>query len=126
MRAVKGKNTRPEMTVRSALHKRGFRYRLHDKKLPGTPDIVFPSKLKVIFVHGCFWHGHDCERGARIPKTNADYWRRKIAANKVRDAQNNIHLHDLGWNVLAIWECEITSQNKWLKKAQGFLRNERN
>src|SRR5205814_5907334 len=87
MRAVKGRDTAPEMTVRRIVHGMGYRYRLHRKDLPGKPDLVFPRDHKVIFVHGCFWHGHDCQRGARAPKMNADYWSTKIARNRNRDVQ---------------------------------------
>lgn len=85
MRAVKGRDTGPELAVRRMLHARGYRYRLHRKDLPGKPDMTFPSRRKVVFVHGCFWHGHSCPRGARMPKTNADYWRAKIGRNRERD-----------------------------------------
>jgi DNA mismatch endonuclease (patch repair protein) len=88
MRAVKGKDTKPEMIVRRMAHALGYRYRLHRTDLPGSPDLVFAGRQKVIFVHGCFWHGHDCARGSRQPKTNAEYWRAKIARNVTRDAAN--------------------------------------
>jgi DNA mismatch endonuclease (patch repair protein) len=107
MRAVKGKDTKPEWLVRSLLHAAGFRYRLHVKNLPGKPDLVFPSRRKVVFVHGCFWHGHDCARGDRQPKTNADYWLAKIARNKARDAQHLAALRADGWKPHVVWECEI-------------------
>jgi len=107
MRAVKAKDTKPEWIVRRLLHAAGFRYRLHAKDLPGKPDIVFPSRRKVIFVHGCFWHGHDCARGARMPKTNADYWSAKIARNVERDARHLEALRVDGWRTLVVWECEI-------------------
>ncbi len=106
MRAVKSVNTRPEMIVRSTAHRLGFRFRLHDKTLPGRPDLVFLGRRKVIFVNGCFWHGHDCKRGDRAPKTNAAYWRAKIARNKARDAEVGAALIAAGWNVLIVWECE--------------------
>lgn len=107
MRAVKSRDTKPEMMVRRMVHAMGYRYRLHRKDLPGKPDLVFPSRRKVIFVHGCFWHGHDCKRGARTPKTNRDYWQAKIQRNMVRDAQRRSELSQSGWAVLTIWECEI-------------------
>jgi DNA mismatch endonuclease (patch repair protein) len=84
MRAVRSEDTKPEMLIRRMLHGLGYRYRLHDKTLPGKPDVVFTARRKVVFIHGCFWHGHDCARGARIPKSNTDYWTKKIARNRER------------------------------------------
>lgn len=107
MRAVKSRDTKPEMLVRRAAHALGYRFRLHRKDLPGSPDLVFPSRKKVIFVHGCFWHGHDCARGARMPKTNAEYWRAKMAGNVARDERVRAELAALGWEVLTVWECEL-------------------
>lgn len=107
MRAVKSENTAPERVLRTALHRLGYRYRLHVKHLPGKPDLVFPKHRVVIFVHGCFWHGHDCKRGARQPKTNAAYWREKIARNKERDASHDKKLKEMGWRVITIWECAL-------------------
>lgn len=119
MRAVKGKDTKPEMKVRRMIHGMGYRYRLHRKDLPGKPDLVFPSRKKVIFVHGCFWHGHDCSRGARVPKSNRDYWISKINRNRDRDAQSNEALLKDGWRVLTIWECEL----KDLKSVNTEFKN---
>ncbi|MGT2515171.1 very short patch repair endonuclease [Sphingomonas panni] len=107
MRAVQSKDTKPEMLVRRALHRLSYRFRLHRKDLPGSPDIVFPGRRKVIFVHGCFWHGHSCKRGARQPKENADYWRAKIARNVARDREAQAALIGLGWTPLTVWECEL-------------------
>ena len=107
MRAVKGKNTGPEMTVRRLVHGMGYRYRLHRKGLPGKPDLVFARRRKVIFVHGCFWHGHACKRGDRIPRTNRDYWTRKIARNRERDQEHLGALRADRWRALVIWECEV-------------------
>ncbi len=107
MRAVKGKNTTPELTVRRTLHALGYRYRLHAVDLPGKPDLVFPARKTAVFVHGCFWHGHDCPRGARLPKTNVDYWFAKIARNRERDVQNQHALAHAGWTALVIWECAL-------------------
>ncbi|MEM9751562.1 MAG: very short patch repair endonuclease [Pseudomonadota bacterium] len=121
MRAVKSKDTGPERALRRALHKAGRRYRLHDKRLPGAPDLVFPSKRKVIFVHGCFWHGHDCRRGARVPKTNRDYWLAKIDRNRTRDARRLFELEALGWDALIIWECELKDLETAVRTAQAFL-----
>lgn len=106
MAAVKGKDTKPEMIVRRAAHALGYRYRLHRKDLPGKPDLVFPGRRKAVFVHGCFWHGHDCARGRRKPKQNADYWAAKIARNVARDRASQAALADAGWAVLTVWECE--------------------
>jgi DNA mismatch endonuclease (patch repair protein) len=107
MSRVRSKDTTPELLVRSALHRLGFRYRLHVRTLPGCPDLVFPSRRTVIFIHGCFWHGHDCKRGARVPKTNSGYWREKIERNRSRDAVSEARLAGSGWNVLVVWECEL-------------------
>jgi DNA mismatch endonuclease (patch repair protein) len=91
------------------LHAEGYRYRLHLKSLPGCPDVVFPSRRKALFINGCFWHGHTCSRGSRVPKANRQYWEKKIAGNKERDSCSLEELHALGWEVLTIWECEIKS-----------------
>ncbi|MDB5416852.1 MAG: G:T-mismatch repair endonuclease [Phenylobacterium sp.] len=107
MRRVKGRNTTPEMTVRRVLTGLGARYRLHRKDLPGSPDIVMPGRRLALFVHGCFWHGHDCARGARVPKANRDYWVGKVARNRVRDEASRIALQAAGWRVETIWECEL-------------------
>ena len=121
MRAVKGKDTGTEMTVRRIVHRMGFRYRLHRKDLPGKPDLVFGPRRKVIFVHGCFWHGHTCKRGDRIPKENWRYWTKKIARNKERDREHVSALKAKGWRVLVIWECE-TKDTKWLgKRVRAYL-----
>ncbi|WP_091735026.1 very short patch repair endonuclease [Phenylobacterium immobile] len=107
MRRVRAKDTGPEMTVRRALTALGARYRLHRKDLPGSPDIVMPGRKLTIFVHGCFWHGHDCVRGARVPKANADYWIAKIGRNQARDARNLAALAERGWRAEVVWECEL-------------------
>ncbi|GGO38607.1 very short patch repair endonuclease [Gemmobacter aquaticus] len=112
MRAVKSKDTTPEMKVRRLVHGLGCRYRLHRKDLPGKPDLVFGSRRKVIMVNGCFWHGHDCARGARQPKSNSDYWKPKIGRNVARDATNLAALQDAGWDVLTIWECETKAADR--------------
>ncbi|MGO9095598.1 MAG: very short patch repair endonuclease [Bryobacteraceae bacterium] len=109
MQAVKSRDTAPEMVVRRLLHARGFRYRLHRRDLPGCPDLVFSRRRKVVFVHGCFWHGHSCARGARMPKANADYWTAKIDRNRLRDAKTTARLLSEGWDVLIVWECEIAN-----------------
>ena len=106
MAGIKGRNTGPEKAVRSAIHRRGFRFRLYRKALPGTPDLVFPKYRAVIFVHGCFWHGHDCHL-FRWPKTREEFWRRKILSNIERDQSQFRALTDSGWRVATIWECAL-------------------
>jgi DNA mismatch endonuclease (patch repair protein) len=107
MRQVKGGDTGPELVVRRALTRLGARYRLHRKDLPGSPDIVLPGRRLAVFVHGCFWHGHDCARGARVPKANRDYWVGKVERNRARDARSAEGLAALGWRVATIWECDL-------------------
>lgn len=107
MAKIKSKNTKPELLLRKGLHALGFRYRLHDAKLPGKPDLVFPSRRKVVFVNGCFWHGHDCPVGARLPKSNTDFWIEKRERNQARDQRQMAQLKDLGWECLVVWECDI-------------------
>jgi DNA mismatch endonuclease (patch repair protein) len=107
MARVKGKNTSPELAVRKVLTALGARYRLHRKDLPGKPDIVLPGRRLAIFVHGCFWHGHDCARGARVPQANRDYWVAKVARNQARDQRNRTDLAAAGWRVETVWECEL-------------------
>jgi DNA mismatch endonuclease (patch repair protein) len=106
MRAVRSRDTAPEMRVRRAAHALGLRFRLHRASLPGCPDLVFVGRRAALFVHGCFWHGHDCPRGARRPRANAVYWSAKIARNRERDAAALAALEALGWRALVIWECE--------------------
>ena len=122
MRAVKGKDTKPELIVRRLTHALGYRYRLHRKDLPGSPDLVFAGRQKVIFVHGCFWHGHDCARGSRQPKTNAEYWRAKIARNAARDAANLKALEAHGWRALVLWECDLKDRDALAVRLRDFLR----
>lgn len=121
MRAVRAKNTGPEVTVRRAAHRLGYRFRLHRSDLPGRPDLAFPSRRKAIYVHGCFWHGHDCRRGSRQPQNNADYWRNKIERNRSRDASNQEAMQELGWAVLVIWECETRNMKALDAKLRAFL-----
>ena len=120
MRAVRGKDTGPEWFVRRLLHGQGYRYRLHDPRLPGKPDLVFASRGKVIFVHGCFWHAHGCRYG-QAPKSKLDYWLPKLEANKGRDREKASQLRALGWSVLAVWQCETLSPNRLSRKLQRFL-----
>jgi DNA mismatch endonuclease, patch repair protein len=121
MRQVQSQNTKPELLVRSLAHRLGYRFRLYRRDLPGTPDLVFPARAKVVFVHGCFWHGHPCRRGARLPKTNTEYWQAKIARNKKRDQQHWRVLHQLGWSTLVLWECQLQDQRKLAAKLSRFL-----
>ena len=110
MRRVKGRDTTPELKVRRLLWRLGARYRLYRKDLPGKPDIVLPGRKLAIFVHGCFWHGHDCARGARVPKANRDYWLRKVARNRARDVAARAKLEAMGWRVLVVWECGLKDE----------------
>ena len=112
MSRIRSKNTKPELALRKALFARGFRYRVNDKKLLGKPDIVLPKCKTVIFIHGCFWHGHEDCKYAYIPKTNTKFWIDKITSNAERDKVNAEKLTALGWNVLAVWECEIRHTHK--------------
>lgn len=121
MQAVRSKDTKPEMMVRRIVHAQGYRYRLHRRDLPGTPDLTFPSRRKVIFVHGCFWHGHPCRGEPRLPKTNRDYWVPKIRRNAERDAEHDRDLAELGWESLTVWECELRDRDRLLEKLVAFL-----
>jgi DNA mismatch endonuclease (patch repair protein) len=121
MQAIRSKNTRPELLVRRLLHANGYRYRLHSKKLPGCPDLVFPGRKKVLFIHGCWWHGHDCQRGSRLPKTNVGYWAKKVIRNRNRDADSRKQLEAEGWEVLAIWECQLNDESSVLMQLVRFL-----
>lgn len=125
MRAVKSANTKPEITLRKALHARGLRYRLNVKTLPGKPDLVFPKYRAVIFVHGCFWHGHDCVRGSRVPKSNRAYWKAKIARNIARDQEQVKALAALGWRAYVQWECALKDVDKAADKAARWLKRPR-
>ncbi len=110
MRRVKGRDTAPELKVRRLLWRLGGRYRLHRKDLPGSPDIVLPGRRLALFVHGCFWHGHDCARGSRVPKANRPYWEGKIARNRARDIAAREALQAGGWTVATLWECELKDE----------------
>jgi len=112
MRAVKGRDTTPELAVRRILRAAGIGYRLGGRGLPGRPDLVMQGRRVAVFVHGCFWHGHDCPRGARLPKANADYWTAKIGRNRARDSAACRALEGAGWRVVTVWECDM--------KAAGF------
>jgi DNA mismatch endonuclease, patch repair protein len=124
MRAVRSVDTAPELIVRRLVYSLGFRYRLYRKDLPGTPDLAFISLQKLIFVHGCFWHGHSCKRGNRIPKTNRNYWKKKIKRNMERDKTVKRQLSRLEWKSISIWECEINNRRPEIeKKILRFLRS---
>ena len=120
MKSIGQKNTSPEWTVRRLLHRLGYRFRLHRKDLPGTPDIVLPGRRKAIFVHGCFWHGHDCPKG-KLPKSNRDYWVPKIRKNKERDARKERELREAGWNIETVWQCQTKDLEALEARLQKFL-----
>jgi len=123
MRRVKTANTGIEKSVRSVLHKLGFRFRLNNRKLPGKPDVVLRRYETVVFVHGCFWHGHnECAKGQLRPKKNAIYWKRKIDKNQERDARVKAKLESDGWKVLTIWECEVKNEQLLVEKIQKFVK----
>ena len=120
MRAIRSKDTEPEMAVRSVVHGLGYRFRLHRQDLPGTPDLVFPARRKVIFVHGCFWHSHACKTGL-IPKSNRDFWLPKLRRNKMRDRRNLEVLAQQGWDALVIWQCELKNSSAVSRRVRQFL-----
>ena len=120
MSRIRGKNTKPEILVRKGLHARGFRFRLHNKKLPGSPDIVLPKYSVAIMVNGCFWHGHKRCRYATKPKTNVEFWETKIARNRHRDEVTNAHLEALGWHVITVWECELRGKAEAASKLDAL------
>lgn len=123
MSRIKNRDTKPELAVRQLVHSMGIRFRLHRKDLPGTPDLVFPARKKVIFVHGCFWHRHNCRKGQVIPKTNRAFWETKIENNRQRDKRSQRELRRQGWSVLTVWECQVTPKRRdWLvDKLVSFL-----
>lgn len=130
MSGIRGKNTKPELQIRKQLHSRGFRYVIHDERLPGKPDLVFPKYRAVMMINGCFWHGHDCHL-FKWPSTRREFWQNKIMGNKKRDEESLSHLEGLGWRVLTIWECSIKGKQrlssdevtkatvKWLRSDDG-------
>ncbi|SDP49717.1 very short patch repair endonuclease [Afipia sp. GAS231] len=120
MKSVGTQDTGPELLVRRLLHRAGYRYRLHRKDLPGRPDIVFPSRRKAIFIHGCFWHGHDCGKG-KLPKSRTEYWTAKIKANQDRDAKVVSRLKKDGWQILTLWQCELKSAEATERILREFL-----
>lgn len=127
MARVRGRETGPEMLVRRLVHAMGFRYRLHDRRLPGSPDLVFPGRRKVIFVHGCFWHRHpdpDCKL-ARMPKSRLDFWKPKLQGNRERDLRHQAELETLGWRYLVVWECQLRHREQLENDIRMFLTGER-
>ena len=132
MASISAKNTKPELLIRKALHRKGFRYRLHDKCLPGKPDLVFRGFNAVVFVNGCFWHGHDCQL-FKVPATNREFWETKIETNRARDARNKDILLEQNWRVLIVWECStrgkgrlefeelIANVTNWLKSDEKYF-----
>lgn len=120
MALIKSRDTKVERTVMSQVHRLGYRYRKHRRDLPGTPDMVFPARCMVIFVHGCFWHGHKCRSG-RMPKSKAAYWRNKIEGNRQRDRRTIARLRRLGWKSLVVWECQLRDMKRVTTKIVGFL-----
>ena len=127
MALVRGKDTKPEMRVRRLVHSLGYRYRLHARELPGQPDLVLRPRRKLIFVHGCFWHQHNCSMGSRMPKTRVDFWRQKLEGNKRRDAEIQRQLNDDGWSVMVIWECQTARTNleRLATEIVAFIEHER-
>jgi DNA mismatch endonuclease, patch repair protein len=121
MAAVRGRDTAPELLVRSSLHRMGLRFRLHDTNLPGSPDIVLRRHNTVVLVHGCFWHGHDCPRG-RAPSTRQEFWLPKLTRNRERDQRQVDSLRDLGWRVLVVWECETKERTRLDRRLRRWFR----
>ena len=122
MAAIRSRNTLPERIVRSALHRMGYRFRLHVRDLPGCPDIVLPKHRTVVFVHGCFWHSHQCKVGRRIPKTNQTYWKAKREKNRSRHATTRRALRRAGWTVLTIWECQTRDIESLVSRLERVLK----
>lgn len=120
MSRIRGKDTKPELAVRRLAHAMGYRFRLHRRDLPGSPDLVFPGRHKIIFVHGCFWHGHGC-RLSHVSRTRTAYWAAKIKRNRSRDESTTRALRELGWNVLVIWECETKDADALERRLRNFL-----
>ncbi len=121
----RAKNTRPELLLRSALHSMGFRFRVHGRELPGTPDVVFPARGKAVWVHGCFWHSHAGCRFATVPKTRPEYWIPKLARNRERDAEHERRLGECGWDSLVVWECELKDMEEVRARLRDFLGSPR-
>jgi DNA mismatch endonuclease (patch repair protein) len=124
MSRVRAKDTKPEMVVRRMLHAAGYRYRLHDKDLPGKPDLVFPARRKVVFINGCFWHRHRGCAHARLPKSRTEFWTEKLERNRERDERNVEVLRELGWEVLTVWECEVRDPATLMPRVVAFLEQQ--
>jgi DNA mismatch endonuclease (patch repair protein) len=125
MSRVRSKDSAPELKLRRLIHGLGFRYRLHVKELPGQPDLVFPSRRAVIFMHGCFWHRHEACKLARLPKSKLDFWGEKLEANRQRDIVHQERLFQLGWRVLVVWECELNDAGQVSEIVSNFLNERR-
>lgn len=123
MRHIRKRDTRPELVVRRLVHGLGYRYRLYRRDLPGTPDLAFISRKKVIQVHGCFWHQHDCHLGRKQPRTNLDYWLPKLARNRARDVAAIRQLGEMGWSCLVIWECQVRDEVALASRITAFLQS---
>lgn len=123
MARIRGRDTKPEMTVRRLVHAMGYRFRLHRSELPGSPDLVFSPRRKIVFVHGCYWHRHPGCRFAYSPKSNVEFWTRKFDSNIARDQRVEEELEHLGWNVLTIWECEVSDKERLRARLADFLTN---
>lgn len=123
MARVRAKDTGPELAVRRMLTQLGYRYRLHRADLPGRPDVAFIARRKLLYVHGCFWHGHDCARGSRVPKTNSAYWLAKIARNRARDAATLMAAGAAGWDPAVVWECETRDPTMLAPRLRGWLES---
>lgn len=123
MSRIRGKDTKPEMKLRRLVHSMGYRYRLHAPNLPGKPDLVFPGRKAVIFMHGCFWHRHQGCKLARLPKSRVEFWREKLETNRERDLRNQEKLRELGWRVLVVWECQLKDLEATARVVKDFLDN---
>jgi len=121
MSRIRAKNTAPELVVRSMVHRMGFRFRLHDRKLPGCPDLVLARLGRVIFVHGCFWHGHPGCKKSKLPESNREFWEAKISTNFARDRRNIAALRKVGWKVLVVWQCSLRNRARTKRRLQQFL-----
>lgn len=121
MSRIRGKDTKPEMVVRRLVHALGYRFRLHVRSLPGIPDLTFPSRRKVIFVHGCFWHRHNCRYGEVMPSTRREFWEKKLDGNRKRDKRNQRELRKQDWGILIVWECQIKQPGEIIDRVAAFL-----
>ena len=125
MSRIQGKDTKPEMIVRKVLHALGYRYRLHIRSLPGNPDLVFPARRKIIFIHGCFWHRHNCRFGRVMPNTRRKFWKAKLEGNQSRDRKNRRELCELSWETFVAWECQTRRMEWLLPRLLEFLEDDR-